>query len=207
MPTSAYACATAFRPSTRGVRRLVDEVVARGAAFAHHLDRADERAEILVLERLVAPDRRHQVHAELERPLVARAAHEVAVAVRMGVDETRHEQAVGARRSPARPRARRRPGAPISTIFPLSIEEVGGDRLVGGGVDELSMANDDHSRISIRRPEPGVRNNETVYPAVMPSRPPLPAQRPSAFRPSYVPSRASSSSADRAGSSRRRRSS
>ena len=75
-------------------RKLDGEVVAGGAALQQHLDRADVGAEILVLERAAAGDPGPGGEQQLERPAVAHALGQIAVAVHVGVDQSGMDQPV-----------------------------------------------------------------------------------------------------------------
>ena len=92
-------------------RELEAQVVGGGASLAHHLHRADEGGEVLVLEGSPAGDPGCRVEQQLQGPAIADALGEVVVAVGVGVDEARHEQAAGSRR--ARPRRRVRPSPAV----------------------------------------------------------------------------------------------
>ena len=77
-------------------RQLEREIVGGGAALEHHLDRAELRAQVPVLRGAVAADPDRGGEQQLERPAVAHALGEVAVGVRVGVDES------GVQEQPAR---------------------------------------------------------------------------------------------------------
>ena len=79
----------------RWLRELHRQVVARGAALHQHLERADVRAQVLVLGRAVAANPGRGRQQQLERPAVAHAFAEIAVAVGVGIDEAGMDQPVG----------------------------------------------------------------------------------------------------------------
>ena len=79
----------AFR---RHHRELEEQVVACGASLADHLERVDQRGEVLVPGRLVHGEPGPGIEQELQRPPVAQPLAERAVAVGMRIDETRHDQ-------------------------------------------------------------------------------------------------------------------
>ena len=76
-------------------RELEAQVVGGGAPLAHHLHRADEGGEVLVLERAAAGDPGRGVEQQLQGPAIADALGEVVVAMGVGIDEARHEQPAG----------------------------------------------------------------------------------------------------------------
>jgi hypothetical protein len=80
------------QPFERRRRELVEQVVARRAAFRHHLGGDDQRREIPVFEGASTRQPWTGVEEQLQRPPVARAAAEPAVAVRVRVDQSGHQQ-------------------------------------------------------------------------------------------------------------------
>ncbi len=71
---------------------LEGKVIAGGAALHDHLDRAELRREILVFGGAVSGDPRRRAQQQFEGPAVAHSLGEIAVAVRVGVDETGMQQ-------------------------------------------------------------------------------------------------------------------
>jgi hypothetical protein len=131
-------------------RELEREVVAGGAALAHHLDGADQRREILVLGRPAAADPRRGVEEQLEVPSITEAAPESAVRVGVRVHETREEQA--ARRVDGSSALGRRPSrrhdVADETVLDDDVETVGGAAL---RVDHTAVTDDVHGWLSSDR--------------------------------------------------------
>ena len=101
--------AAGIQPLHARQRKLDGEVVAGGAALQQHLDRADIGAEILVLERAAAGDPGPGGEQQFERPAVAHALGQIAVAVHVGVDQSGMDQPVARIDRRSRRRAPRGP--------------------------------------------------------------------------------------------------
>ena len=69
-----------------------EQVVAGGGAFLDHLDRGDQRGEMLVVVAAMAADPRRRVEQEVELPEVADALGEAAMAVGVAVDQPGNDQ-------------------------------------------------------------------------------------------------------------------
>ena len=101
-----------------GWRRHRHEEVVRGrAAGLEHLDGADRRRDVVVLDGPAGVERGTVVQEVLEGPAPGQAPEEVVVGVRVGVDEARHDEKaarvdVGGDRRPREPRSHR--GDPVA---------------------------------------------------------------------------------------------
>ena len=69
------------------------EIVGRGTSLQHHLGRTDHAREIFVLERAMAAHPRTGRQKEFQRQPVAHALGQIAVAVRLAVDQAGMQQA------------------------------------------------------------------------------------------------------------------
>ena len=76
----------AFR---RRLRELDRQVVAGSAPLHQHLEGADVGAQVLILDGSVAADPGSGRKQQFERPTVAHALAQIAVAVGVGIDEAR----------------------------------------------------------------------------------------------------------------------
>src|SRR4029077_10388239 len=84
-----------FQPLEARQGKLVEKVVAGSRAQPDHIEPAQKACEIFVFQRPVTVEAGTRIEEELERPAVARTLSQMAMAMRVGIDEARHEQPVG----------------------------------------------------------------------------------------------------------------
>ena len=134
---------------------LEGEVIAGGAALHDHLDRAELGREILVLGGAVAGDPRRRAQQQFERPAVAHPFGEVAVAVRMGVDETGMQQPARRRDLDRIGRGRAAGRTDLADRVVLD-QDIGGFRGSCGDVEHAAAAQDRISHGILSQKAPGI---------------------------------------------------
>src|SRR5437899_5591144 len=142
--------ANRLQPFERGCRPLERQVVGGRAALEHHLDRAQLRAQVLVLERSPAAEPGPCGEQELERPAVTHSLGEVAVRVGMSVDQPGMKQeaarvddrCIGRRGEPG--------GADLADRVALD-QHVRRLRAVGADIEQDAAADDADYRRAQRR--------------------------------------------------------
>jgi hypothetical protein len=132
---------------------LEGQVIAGGAALHDHLDRAELGGKIFVLGGAVSGDPRRCAQQQFERPAVAHSFREVAVAVRVGVDETRMQQPAS-RRDLDRIGRGRAAGRPDLANRIVLDQDIGGFRSSCGDVEHAAAAQDrrGHGIVSHKAP-------------------------------------------------------
>ena len=84
-----------FQPLEARQGELVEKVVAGSRARPDHVEPAQKAGEIFVLQRPVTIEAGTRIEEELERPAIARTLSQMAMAMRVRIDEAGHEQPVG----------------------------------------------------------------------------------------------------------------